>query len=461
MFFSGNDTNINELPLNILRAVFDMCTDCDTCRFLMEESCLFFQELYRLYDKEKQTGIRTPPEKLIALANLCTMCGLCPCPDIRADIIRGKTQLIQQNGLSLSDRVYADVQNIYRIGSKMPCMVNMLLKNPAINSMVKKALCIHSHRHIPHFHKENFFSWARKQGLCTIPEMPGVAYFAGCSAAYIFPEVARCAVEVLSANDIPVYVMPQQCCGMPTLLEGDRKTTLRRAGYNLNEMLHLNRLGFRILCSCPTCSYFFKMLLAEGAYYSEEYQAKVGAGNDEIKMPKSDGSEGFITLKKSMYKDILKDNGYFSCFDPLQRIAVADSVSTIADYCNYLYRNDMLNCSFGPVNGTMVYFSSCHQRELGLKDSYINLLRLIPGLSVNEVGSLLDCCGMGGNKGFKKDFYESSIKIGAALFNKIKEIKPEAIITDCLSCRLQFMDNLPYPVYHPLEILSRSYAAFQ
>ena len=30
----------------IIRRVIDACADCDTCRFLMNEDCLFFPELY-------------------------------------------------------------------------------------------------------------------------------------------------------------------------------------------------------------------------------------------------------------------------------------------------------------------------------------------------------------------------------------------------------------------------------
>jgi glycerol-3-phosphate dehydrogenase subunit C len=40
---------------------------------------------------------------------------------------------------------------------------------------------------------------------------------------------------------------------------------------------------------------------------------------------------------------------------------------------------------------------------------------------------------------------------------KIQEKSPQAIITDCMSCRLQFNHALPYPVFHPLEILARAY----
>ena len=36
---------------------------------------------------------------------------------------------------------------------------------------------------------------------------------------------------------------------------------------------------------------------------------------------------------------------------------------------------------------------------------------------------------------------------------KIKELDPAMLVTDCLSCRLQFKQLLPYKVYHPIEIL--------
>ncbi|MGB5619143.1 MAG: hypothetical protein WBM78_20055 [Desulfobacterales bacterium] len=36
---------------------------------------------------------------------------------------------------------------------------------------------------------------------------------------------------------------------------------------------------------------------------------------------------------------------------------------------------------------------------------------------------------------------------------KIREIDPDRIVTDCLSCRLQFNQLLPFPVSHPIEVL--------
>jgi hypothetical protein len=43
-------------PERKARKVIDECADCDVCRFLMDSDCLMFPELYRLYDREMETG---------------------------------------------------------------------------------------------------------------------------------------------------------------------------------------------------------------------------------------------------------------------------------------------------------------------------------------------------------------------------------------------------------------------
>jgi glycerol-3-phosphate dehydrogenase subunit C len=226
------------MPLNepkiLLRGVLDACADCDTCRFLMEEDCLFFPELYRLYDKEKNTGIPAQAADLHNLSQLCTLCGLCPCSNIRADIIRGKTEQVQKRGMPLGIRLLADVQRFGRWGSLAPRLLNSLLSIVPIERTIKKLVGIHPHRRMPRIALESFFSWAERKGLNQRPKQgPTATYFAGCTAGYFFPEVGQAAVGVLIQNGISTYIPPQQCCGMPTLLEGNSQTTLQRVKSNM------------------------------------------------------------------------------------------------------------------------------------------------------------------------------------------------------------------------------------
>jgi glycerol-3-phosphate dehydrogenase subunit C len=63
--------------------------------------------------------------------------------------------------------------------------------------------------------------------------------------------------------------------------------------------------------------------------------------------------------------------------------------------------------------------------------------------------------------GFKRDFHLPSIELSRRLIGRIRELEPDVLVTDCLSCRLQFRQLLPLTVVHPVEILCRSYGAGQ
>jgi len=442
-----------------IRGVMDACADCDTCRFLMEESCLFFPELYRLYDREKEDGQLVGDDDLKRLSELCTLCGLCPCPDIRMNVIGGKTERVRAKGMAMSVRLLADVQRFGQLNTLLPTVLNRFLSLAPVCRMAKTVTGIHPQRQLPRIAPENFFTWARKQGLDREPDSsPKAAYFAGCTAGYFFPEVARAAVSVMACNGVSVHVPLQQCCGMPTLLEGDVRTTHRRVHFNMEILLKTARAGYDLVCSCPTCGFLLKMLLRENACYSEAYQRSVNAGEDEIKVPGVNaGSNGFVRLKKSMYHKILTDDGYFAELNPLERIALSENVMDMGEYLACLLRDKRLNARFGRLDSRMAYFAPCHQREQKIGSPYVKLLALIPGLKVAPVGGAMDCCGMGGSLGFKKDFHDASITLASTLVRKIQAAEPDAVITDCLSCRLQFQQMLPIPVFHPLELISRAY----
>jgi glycerol-3-phosphate dehydrogenase subunit C len=442
----------------IIRRVIDACEDCDTCRFLMNEDCLFFPELYRLVDREKESEKTAPDHELKRLVELCTLCGLCPCPNIRNDVVRAKEALVKQNGMPIGNRLLADVQKFGRTCGMMPSVINAVLSNSSVKVIVKRVAGIHSERKLPRIPGQNFFTWAKGRGLCkTSVNGHGVAYFAGCTAGYLFPEVGRAAVTVLLKNDINVFVPPQQCCGMPTLVEGDFTTTLKRAKSNLESLSGAKDMSMQPVSSCPTCGFMMKVLLKEGAYHSKSYQKLTGADDDVMKIPDGRGSGHFTILKKSLYGNILKDDGLLSALQPLDRIDVSDSFCDIGEYLGRLLYENKFDDQFRNLSKRVVYFAPCHQREQKIGSPYVRLLSMIPGLDIEQVGGAMDCCGMGGSLGYKKDFHNASISLGSSVAAKISALKPDIVATDCLSCRLQFQQLLSFPVYHPLEILSDAY----
>jgi glycerol-3-phosphate dehydrogenase subunit C len=106
----------------------------------------------------------------------------------------------------------------------------------------------------------------------------------------------------------------------------------------------------------------------------------------------------------------------------------------------------------------MAYYPPCHLKEQNVGQPWFELLGLIPGIAMERVGGPFDCCGMAGIMGFKREFHEVSLAMGARLAQKIREKAPEKLVCDCLSCRIQFNQTLPFEVRHPVEILKEAYA---
>ena len=446
--------------------VVDACSDCDVCRFLMDRDCLMFPELYRLYDQEMQTGKKITSNALRQLIDRCNFCALCPCPNIRSDIIKAKTEFIARDGLKFRVRTLEDVERVGKLCGVYPQLTNILFQNKLTGQLLKSATGIHHERQIPIFPKENFPQWAQKHNLNTQPKkQPNrkIAYFAGCTANYLFPDVPMAVVQVLKHNGFEVYYPEQKCCGMPTLLEGDRKVTMESVRFNLEHLAEAVESGYDIVCSCPTCGFMLRNILKEGAYYSPEYQASVRADEAYIKIPvgkasHNPGDREFELVNKSMYEKILKDEGYFSTLSPLKRIKVAENTYDLGEFLAGLHKSGELETTFGPVSGQMVYYPPCHLREQNIGQPYLDLLKIIPGITLEPIKGNLFCCGMAGIMGFKREFHHASIHLGDRLINKIKALNPENIVTDCLSCRLQFTQLTPHKVIHPIEVLKDAYS---
>ncbi|MCX8117472.1 MAG: heterodisulfide reductase-related iron-sulfur binding cluster, partial [Desulfobacterota bacterium] len=109
-----------------------------------------------------------------------------------------------------------------------------------------------------------------------------------------------------------------------------------------------------------------------------------------------------------------------------------------------------LNTHFKKLDLKAAYFAPCHLRSLGIGLPALELLRLIPGLNIENVEA--DCCGLGGTFGFKKEKYDISQEIGRDLKEAIERLHPEVVLTDCEGCRLQIRHLTGLKVLHPVQI---------
>lgn len=247
-----------------------------------------FLKCIRLWDREKETCERITHRDLRHLADLCNYCALCPCPNIREDIITAKTLFVDRDGLDPCIRTLEDVERAGKLCGAVPWLSNFFLQSKLTGNLLKKSARFHTKRKLPLFPNESFPAWAKRHKLHEkFPEenMRKVAYFAGCTARFLFPEVAVAAIDVLQQNSITVYYPEQNCCSMPSMLEGDRKVTLMFAERTVSHLAEVVSDGYDVVCSCPTCGYMLKKALRERAYYSKEYQELAGGSERRIKIP--------------------------------------------------------------------------------------------------------------------------------------------------------------------------------
>nr|WP_320190426.1 heterodisulfide reductase-related iron-sulfur binding cluster [uncultured Desulfobacter sp.] len=446
---------------DLVLKIFDKCAGscgCDVCRTHLDEDCLFFTELYRLNDELLEQGGMLRNKTVSQLLELCTMCGLCPCPDIRMLILQAKAANADENGIPLADNVVADIQKTGKLGTLLSHAVNRVNRCNSTASIVKKALKIDPDRQLPKFPDQNFFQWVKNKGLYLEKRESDnteqkVAYFAGCSAGYFFPEVGKATVSFLESLGIKVFVPEQNCCGMPLLMEGRKQKALEKIRTNIETLMQAVNNGYKIICSCPTCGYLYKKLLLENAYFSQAAQERLQTQKNEIKVPLGSGAGKFLSLPKAIYQKVFKDDGYFSSIDPMDRIDLSQAVLDLGEFLLSFQQAHDLTFRINTSETSSIYFASCHQREQDIGQPYLKIFSAIPEADMIQVGGALSCCGMGGHLGYKKSFHKKSLKTGQSLFNALESEKDRTIVTDCLSCRLQFSQVFDRKIVHPIELL--------
>ena len=456
-----------------LRYEMNYCGGCDVCRDLLDNSCLVLPEIFRLYDREKETGEEITTDQLRNLVDLCNFCAVCPCRNLRQALLNAKTEYVERYGLGFKIRAIENVDRIGKIGGALPGLGNFLLNNETTRGWIEKMLGLHRARKFPRIPEENFPKWFNGRNAGVKPgDQPKrkVAYFSGCTAKYFFPDVAKAFVEVFERNGIEVHCPDQTCCGMPAFLEGDTKLTMASVRYNLPRLLEAVENGYDIVCSCPTCGYMLKNVVKARAYYSPEYTESLARSDvGFVKLPR--GGPAFSSVDDGLqpvwmgffdkyHPGYFKDEGCFASISAWDRIKLAENTYDAGEYLRKLHGEGALDDRLGPVSLKAAYYPPCHLREQKIGKPYYDLLGLIPGLSLQAIDEIY-CCGNAGIMGFKEYFHPLSIKIASRLIAKLRDIDPDLIATDCLSCRLQFNQLTPYRVLHPLEILKEAYRNHQ
>ena len=406
-----------------LRRVYDICGGCRRCLPL----CPSFKVLFDRMDVEAVDGDvdKLPAGDVKEVVDLCYQCKLCfnHCPytpphrwevDFPRLMLRARAAQARSSGVSVQDRMLGNADLVGKLGSLAAPLSNWMNELSVHRAFMQAVVGIHKQRNLPTFARPTFSSWfkGRAPSRSALKAPAGgaastgrkVALFATCSVEYYQTSTGRAAVNVLERNRVDVSLPPQRCCGMPYLDGGavDEAKALIRD--NVASLAAAAREGREIVVLGPTCSY---MLKQEFPWLDDSADAKLVAANT---------------------RDI---------FEYLAKLNTAGELDT----------------NFTKPVGAVTYHMPCHLRAQNIGHKSADVLRAIPGASVDVVEK---CSAVDGTWGFKKEYYELSMRLAKPLFDAVTAGGP-VTATDCPLAALQIEQGTGRKPKHPVEVLAAAY----
>ncbi|WP_135825853.1 anaerobic glycerol-3-phosphate dehydrogenase subunit C [Halorussus ruber] len=306
----------------------------------------------------------------------------------------------------LRNRILANYRFFAELGSKVPRLTNFLMGNVVVQSVNEKLLGITSEREFPEFADETFREWWTNRGGAKIEsDEKRVAYFHGCYSNYNTPEVGKSLVRLFEYFGYEVLVPPQKCSGTPMFANGMLADARRAAETNVSEFAAAIEEGADVIASCTSCSMSLR----------QEY-------------PELFDFEGTASVAAQTYEAVEYLRLHEDLAAELERAEVED-----ADFA---------------------YHAPCHARNQGLAGQAVEMMDLLGGASAEDVGE--SCSGISGTYGWKAEKYDTSMEIGAEMFDHMEDAEAETGMTECPTCAMQMEHGTGYEIRHPLEVMAEA-----
>ena len=188
-------------------------------------------------------------------------------------------------------------------------------------------------------------------------------------------------LSVLTHNDITFEIVnKEKCCGMPKLELGDLEGVAELASFNLPVLAKYAREGCAILTAIPSCTLMFKQ---------------------EIPLLMPDHPDAKV---------------------------VQDAMWDPFEYLIARRKDGLLKTDFKAELGHVSYHVPCHSRVQNMGKKTEEMLKLVPGTTVNTVER---CSGHAGTYGVKKAHHDMAMKIGKPVFKAMMLNMPDYISSDC------------------------------
>lgn len=415
-----------------LERIFDICHGCRRCVSL----CGSFPTLFDLVDESSTMEVDGVDKKdYWKVVDQCYMCDLCymtKCPytpphewnlDFPHTMLRAKAIKFKKGEVGAAEQFLASTDK-HGMFAGIPVVVqvaNAVNHSAAGRSLMEKHLGVDKNAWLPELATRRFRSQA-PDALATAvvdgEKTPGkVAIFSTCYINYNEPGIGLDLLKILDHNDIPYTIVEkEQCCGMPKLELGDLDSVQAAQEANIPVLARYAKDGFAILAPVPSCALMFKQELPLMFPHDADTQR----------------------VKEAMW-------------DPFE-------------YLMARKRDGLLKTEFPQPLGKVSYQIPCHGRVQNIGRKTEEMLKMIPGTTVNSIER---CSGHAGTFGVKKAYHQQAMKIGKPVFKAMATMKdgtpPDFISSDCplgghhIAQGFE-VNGLGAPeLQHPLSLVARAY----
>jgi glycerol-3-phosphate dehydrogenase subunit C len=413
-----------------LERVFDICHGCRRCFNL----CDSFPRLFDLVDESPTQELDgVDPSDFKSVVDLCTLCDMCymtKCPyvpphefnlDFPHLMLRYRAMEAEQGKVSFADKQLAATdRNGVMAGMAAP-LANWATKrdNKTVGPVLRKVAGLHPDAELPKYASHSFRNIAASDAAA--PNRDASAFgrkavlYATCFVNYNSPEVGVATRAVLARNGVETEVVHPSCCGMPLLEQGRIADVAANARKVAAEMKPWIEKGYDIIALVPSCALMLKF----------EWPLILPEDPD------------VILLSRATYD--------------------------ISEYVVGIARKEGLAPGLTKIDGTMSVHMACHARAQNMGQKAAEMLRLVPGADVKVIER---CSGHGGSWGFKKDYFETALKVGRPVARQAAQNGAGFVMSECPLAGVhiaQGIDNLggagpkPELVTHPIQLMARAY----
>jgi Fe-S oxidoreductase len=417
-----------------LERVFDICHGCRRCFNLCGSFPTLFDAVDATADGEVHGVDRKVYWEVVDNCYLCDMCFMTKCPyvpphpwnvDFPHLMLRAKAVRAKKQGIGLREKVLAATDTVGAIAG-IPVIVeivNAVNHSAPGRALLDKVLGVDPGAPLPEYHARTARARLKRLGTSARPmsvdggrsaqataETTGrVALFATCYGNRNEPALDEDLVAVFEHNAIEMSLLPKErCCGMPRLELGDLEAVARLKEANIPQLAAAVAAGYDIVAPIPSCVLMFKQELP--LMYPDDAAVQQVAAH---------------------------------VFDPFEYLMLRHAAG-------------LLRTDFKGELGKVSYHVACHLRvqNLGLKTR--DVLKLIPGTTVDVIER---CSGHNGTYGVKKEFRAASVKIGRPVAQRIESAKADHYSSDCPMAghQIESMLSEKRTPQHPLKLLRLAY----